>query len=116
MHYDPSDALARIDNDTGLLSMLITVFIKEVPNYISRLEAAKSSQNLNALGDAAHNVKGASAAIGFEEARSMAEKLEVACRQSGVTSIAHFENSTNSLTRVLENCQPVLQEWLGRAR
>lgn len=114
MQYDPTQALARIDNDTALLSMLISVFIKECPGYISRLQTASSSQNLTALGDAAHNVKGASAAIGFEACRSLAETLEVACRQSGVKSIAYFESSAENLVNVLKNCEPVLKGWVDR--
>ena len=59
MHYDPTEALERIDNDTGLLIMLIEVFVKECPSYIGKLQTARDRQDLNALGDAAHNIKGA---------------------------------------------------------
>lgn len=113
MHYDPTEALARIDNDTGLLTMLISVFLKERPNYIERLQTACAQQNLNALGDAAHNVKGASAAIGFDVGSQLAEELEVACRQSGVKTIASFENSTAHLVDVLNNCAEPLNKWVS---
>jgi HPt (histidine-containing phosphotransfer) domain-containing protein len=113
MHYDPTEALARIDNDTGLLAMLISVFLKERPNYIERLQTACAQQNLNALGDAAHNVKGASAAIGFDVGSQLAEELEVACRQSGVKTIASFENSTAHLVDVLDNCAEPLNKWVS---
>jgi len=113
MHYDPTDALARIDNDTGLLAMLISVFLKERPHYIERLQTACAQQNLNALGDAAHNVKGASAAIGFDMGSKLAEELEVACRQSGVKTIASFENSTAHLVDVLNNCADPLNKWVS---
>ena len=112
MHYDPSEALARIDNDTGLLTMLISVFLKECPSYIERLQTACAEQNLNALGDAAHNVKGASAAIGFDMGSKLAEELEVACRQSGVKTIASFENSTAHLIDVLNTCDEPLNQWV----
>lgn len=113
MHYNPTEALARIDNDTGLLAMLISVFLKERPNYIERLQTACAQQNLNALGDAAHNVKGASAAIGFDMASQLAEELEVACRQSGVKTIASFEKSTADLVEVLNNCAEPLNNWVS---
>jgi HPt (histidine-containing phosphotransfer) domain-containing protein len=116
MHYDPTEALIRIDNDTHLLAMLIGVFIKECPNYIEKLRVACDQQDLNALGDAAHNVKGASAAIGFEDARSLAEELEVTCRQSGVKSIAHFESSTTKLIEALNTCDAPLQAWVKKNR
>lgn len=111
MHYDPTEALERIDNDKGLLAMLISVFVKECPNYIGKLQSACDKQDLNALGDAAHNVKGASAAIGFEDCRKLAEELEVTCRQSGVKSIAHFEGSTARLIAVLNQCETLLNDW-----
>lgn len=112
MHYDPSAALARIDKDTGLMTLLITVFIKECPKYISKLQAACDNQDLHALGDAAHNVKGASAAIGLDAASSLAEELEVACRQSGVKSIASFETSTARLVDILTQCPEFLNNWI----
>jgi len=114
MHYNPTEALERIDNDTSLLIMLIDVFIKECPSYIGKLQAACDRQDLNALGDAAHNVKGASAAIGFDECNHLAEELEVTCRQSGVKSIAHFENSTAKLIAVLNACEAPLKDWVKK--
>ncbi|WP_138519288.1 Hpt domain-containing protein [Limnobacter alexandrii] len=116
MHYDPTEALERIDNDTDLLAMLIKVFIKECPNYTGNLQAACDRQDLNALGDAAHNVKGASAAIGFEACRALAEELEVTCRQSGVKSISHFENSTARLIEILNTCETPLSDWAKKNR
>jgi HPt (histidine-containing phosphotransfer) domain-containing protein len=112
MHYDPSAALARIDKDKGLLTLLITVFIKECPKYTAKLQAACDNQDLHALGDAAHNVKGASASIGLDAASSLAEELEVACRQSGVKSIASFEQSTARLVDVLNQCPEILNDWI----
>lgn len=112
MHYDPSAALARIDKDTGLMTLLITIFIKECPKYIDRLQSACNNQDLHALGDAAHNVKGASASIGLDAASSLAEALEVSCRQSGVKSIASFEQSTARLIDVLNQCPEFLNNWI----
>lgn len=112
MKYDPTDALARIDNDKALLAMLISVFINECPKYIQRLQSACDDQNLSALGDAAHNVKGASASIGFEACTHLAESLEVSCRQSGVKSIASFQDSTDNLINVLNGGAAVLKEWV----
>lgn len=112
MDYDPSAALARIDKDKALLTLLISVFINECPKYIASLETACGNQDLHALGDAAHNVKGASASIGLDAASSLAEELEVACRQSGVKSIASFETSTARLVDVLEQCPEPLNNWI----
>jgi len=112
MNYNPSAALARMDKDKALLTLLISVFITECPKYIAKLQTACDNQNLNALGDAAHNVKGASASIGLDAASSLAEELEVACRQSGVKSIASFEQSTARLIAVLDQCPEFLNNWI----
>lgn len=76
MNYNPSQALTNLDNDKEFLKVLIGVYLKELPNYKARLENAKNNGDPKLLSDAAHNVKGASATIGFEEARSLALKLE----------------------------------------
>ena len=114
MNYDPSSALARIDNDKELMVMLIGVFIKERPKYIQSLQSACDQQNLTALGDAAHNVKGASATIGFEACNKLAESLEVSCRQSGVKSLTSFQNSTDNLVNLLNGCEAPLTDWVNK--
>ncbi|HEX4880430.1 MAG TPA: Hpt domain-containing protein [Limnobacter sp.] len=116
MKYEPSDALARIDNDHALLCMLIDVFLKERAAYISRLQQACADQNLRLLGDAAHNVKGASAAIGLKACWALAESLEVACRQSGVKSISSFEKATSELVASLLECETHLLSWKMKHR
>ncbi|HEX4917758.1 MAG TPA: Hpt domain-containing protein [Limnobacter sp.] len=116
MNYNPNEALARIDNDHALLCMLIDVFLKERQGYITRLQNACNKQDLGQLGDAAHNVKGASAAIGLEDCRALAESLEVACRQSGVKSISSFENATAGLMAALNECETHLTAWKNKNR
>ena len=114
MNYDPISALARIDNDKELLVMLIDVFIKECPKYIQNLQSACDQQNLGALGDAAHNVKGASATIGFDACNKLAESLEVNCRQSGVKSLTSFQNTTDNLVNLLNGCETPLRDWINK--
>lgn len=113
MQYNPREALDRLDNDTALMTMLIAVFIKECAGYIGMLQSACERQDLQGLGEAAHTVKGSAAAIGFETACELAEQLEVVCRQSGVKSIAYFENSTSKLIEVLQNCETPLKQWVN---
>lgn len=115
MNYDPSDALSRIDNDHALMAMLIDVYIKEIPGYISRLQSALEQDTLDLLGDAAHNVKGASAAIGFEEARSIAERIEQRCRGKLPSDKALTESDAQLLMSTLQEGQPVLKAWANTA-
>ncbi len=115
MNYDPTEALSRIDNDKPLLAMLIGVFIKEIPAYTGKLESAASAQDWVALGDAAHNVKGASAAIGFEAARTLAEHLEKACRGNIEQSNEQRVFNSRQLIDVLETGQATLKAWAANS-
>ncbi|WP_370264495.1 Hpt domain-containing protein [Limnobacter sp.] len=111
MTYDPSEALARVDNDRALLCMLIDVFLKEKAGYMARLNGAYEQQDITALGDAAHNVKGASGAIGLEACRSLAATLEVACRKAGTQGIDGLSESTKALVNTLAQCDEALLSW-----
>lgn len=116
MYYDPTEALIRIDQDTKLLAALITVFIQECPKHILSLQEASHIQDLHALADAAHTLKGASATIGFEECRGLAESLEIACRQSGVKSISSFQQLSTQLIDVLQTCSLPLMQWVEKGQ
>ena len=52
----------------------------------------------------------------IKECRNLAEELEVACRQSGVKSIAYFENSTAKLIALLNTCEAPLKDWAKKNR
>ena len=115
MQYNPSKALDRLDHNTPLMKKLIGLFIQDCPAYIERLQAACQSTDLQSLGKIAHSVKGSAGAIGLDSAQKLAEDLEVACRQSGVKSIASLENSTLKLIDVLRNCKEYLEQWNRQA-
>jgi HPt (histidine-containing phosphotransfer) domain-containing protein len=111
MTYNPSEALRRIDNDTALLTMLIGVFLKERPAYCERLKQASQAQHIGQLGDAAHNVKGASAAIGLESARAIAAQLESLCRREDNPEAANFQRLTEELIAELVSSETLLKQW-----
>ena len=111
MQYNPREALDRLGRDTELMKKLIGLFIKECPVYIERLQDACERQDLQGLSEIAHSVKGSAATIGIAPVRQLAEDLEVACRQSGVKSIASFELSTSKLMEALQHCEKPLKQW-----
>ncbi len=114
MTYNPSEALARIDNDKALLVMLIGVFLKECPSYCERLDQASQQQEVKHLGDVAHNVKGASSAIGFESARSMAAHLEELCRKTENPDPALYRKLTQELIAELTMSEQPLKGWIAQ--
>ena len=111
MTYNPSEALARIDNDTALLAMLIGVFLKECPSYSERLQQASLGKHTGRLGDAAHNVKGASSAIGLESVRSLAAELEDLCRQTDNPEPASYQRLCEALITELDASEGPLKAW-----
>ncbi|MCQ8897378.1 Hpt domain-containing protein [Limnobacter humi] len=117
MLYDPTEALARIDDDLELLKMLIGVYLNERDTYTHRLTKAYSAADWVELGNAAHNVKGASAAIGLEMVREIAETLEKTCRSApNVPSdkdIQSFQFLFEKLMDRLKQCESVMNDWLN---
>ena len=116
MTYNPSEALERIDNDTALLAMLIGVFLKECPGYCDRLQKASQAQNVGLLGDVAHNIKGASSAIGLESARTLAAELEALCRRTDDPAPASYQRLSDALIEELKGSETPLMAWATQQR
>lgn len=112
MTYNPSEALERIDNDRALLAMLIGVFLKEAPGYCARLQEASDAQNIALLGDVAHNIKGASSAIGFDSARTLAAQLETLCRQTDNAAPVNYQRLSETLIEELKASETPMMAWV----
>jgi HPt (histidine-containing phosphotransfer) domain-containing protein len=113
MHYDPNQALARIDNDVPLLRMLIGVFLKERLSYSNKLLEALKHQQWLQLGEAAHTVKGAAAAIGLETVHEAAAHVEMLCKHSAQHDPQGCLQKAHALLTALDQCPQALQPWLS---
>lgn len=111
LHFDPSAALARMDDDTELLKMLIGVFLGERQSYRQKIQSAIESASATALGDAAHTVKGASAAIGLEYVRNPAERTEKLARSGVSLEDTALQRQASELLNALDTCEPALTAW-----
>jgi CheY-like chemotaxis protein len=80
--FDRQALLARVDSDTDLLGSLVAVFKADRPGLMAEIEEALTAGDAMALADAAHTMKGALSVFGVEPARSIAEQLELAGRQT----------------------------------
>ena len=69
------EAMARLDDDRELYEELCRIFLEEVPQYGSRLEAALAGDDRQSLGQVAHSVKNSCGAIGAEGCRLLAEEV-----------------------------------------
>jgi HPt (histidine-containing phosphotransfer) domain-containing protein len=73
--------LARVLDDVGLenADMLLDVFIEELAGQAQALEAA-AGVDLEAMGRAAHQIKGSAATLGAIRLGHLAESIEAAAR------------------------------------
>ncbi|MGB4334257.1 MAG: Hpt domain-containing protein [Chromatiaceae bacterium] len=73
--------LARVLDDVGLenADMLLDVFIEELAGQAQALEAAAGA-DLEAMGRAAHQIKGSAATLGANRLGHLAESIEAAAR------------------------------------
>ncbi|NOT83868.1 MAG: response regulator, partial [Methylococcaceae bacterium] len=56
--WDKAETLDRLDGDQALLNRMIKIFINETPSRLTAIETALTSNDLNALAEIAHSLKG----------------------------------------------------------
>jgi two-component system, sensor histidine kinase and response regulator len=104
------DLVERLGGDRRLARELITIFRADAPGTMRRIQQAHTSQNLQALADAAHALKGALATIGAGAARQAAAELESAARAGNAAStdepLASLAASMSRLDRSLKVRRP----------
>ena len=69
------------EEDPGLLSELIELFLSDAPQRLQELEAALEDGDLERLSRAAHTLKSSSANLGAVAFRRLCEELERSARQ-----------------------------------
>jgi HPt (histidine-containing phosphotransfer) domain-containing protein len=85
--FEISALVERLGGDRRLARELITIFRADAPGAMRRIKQAGAKRNMEALGQAAHALKGALATIGAGPARETAARLEAAAR-GGDTTVA----------------------------
>jgi PAS domain S-box-containing protein len=73
---DKDEVLARVDGDMELLRELHGIFVAEYPKLLSRVREAMTERNGEALGKAAHTIKGMLSNLGAKSAAEAALRLE----------------------------------------
>lgn len=61
---------------------LVEIFVESTDADLSRLESGLSSGSSEEVAEAAHSIKGAAAGLGFEDASTLAKKIETNARQN----------------------------------
>ncbi|MBE0469255.1 MAG: response regulator [Methyloprofundus sp.] len=108
--WDEAAALKLIDNDLELLEQLIQIFIDNVPEQLTTLKSALDNNNLEALANAAHTIKGMAGNFLAESATTLAAELESSARAN---KDADFSLMTSQLTTALECLMSELQQRIG---
>ncbi|MGZ8095778.1 MAG: response regulator [Methylosarcina sp.] len=111
--WDEAAALKRLDEDQELLNDMIDLFLTETPARLLELEDALARDDLAALADAAHAVKGMAGHFCAEPLEAAASSLERHARQGD--GKADFRQMTQDvadaatrLVRVLRHKQGIL--------
>jgi len=84
--------------DDPMLGELVEMYVSEMPERIAALESAFASGDLEALGRAAHQMKGAAGSYGFDTLTPYARTLEFATKEGA--SIEAIEAALQELVRV----------------
>lgn len=88
--WDAASCLECLDNDTELLQTMIDLFIDESPARLSDLETALAADNLPALADAAHAIKGMVGHFFAARLVALAADLERNARQANPVNFAEM--------------------------
>jgi signal transduction histidine kinase/DNA-binding NarL/FixJ family response regulator/HPt (histidine-containing phosphotransfer) domain-containing protein len=105
--FDLDEALDRVDGDKVLLSEMAELFLESYPGYLSRIKEALVQEDLSALTQAAHALKGSVGNFTTREPFEVARALEQIGRQGDIGEalqvVVKLENALSQLTPQLEN-------------
>lgn len=100
--FDEAGVLARLMGDRALMKVVVLAFLCDFPNKLRSLTEAIRSENLPAIRDLLHAIRGASANAGAEKIKVIVLRMEEACaagdidivRSSNKSLVAHFTKFT----------------------
>ena len=103
--FDREAMLRRMMGDEELARDIIGLFLEDVPKQINLLKGYLERNDVMNAGRQAHSIKGASANVGGEALRKLAEELEMSGRDGKIDEIAcrinevedHFKQLTEKI-------------------
>lgn len=107
--FDIQKGIQRVGGDVNTYKELLGDFVRELPEKRRALQSDFETGNWDALGRAAHNLKGVAANLGALELSEAAQKLEKQC-VAGYTE----QNSglLSEVERVMDRFQEIAKEFL----
>ncbi|MCX7096590.1 MAG: response regulator, partial [Methylococcales bacterium] len=86
--WDEAATLAHLEGDRELMAELIGLFLQEGPMQLEALAKSLAADDLAALANTAHAIKGTTAHFYATEAKTAASELELAARSGGPADFA----------------------------
>ncbi len=83
-------ALRRAMGDRRFLHELVTAFMDQLPGHLSDIKEALDQENVDALSEFAHTLKGAAANAGMEPLAAVAQAVEASANDQDLTAAAEF--------------------------
>jgi PAS domain S-box-containing protein len=76
--FDPASVLSRLEGDNELAQIVYAAFLEDVPRQIQSLKQLVADRDDAGSARQAHSIRGASASVGGEAVRRLAEEMEKA--------------------------------------
>ncbi len=111
-HWDPENALARVEGDQALLRELIQLFLDDYPKTMEELRTAISQGDLRSLERHAHTLKGSASNFEAIPAVTAGLQLETSGYQKDLTNVAQ---QMKDLEAALADLHVELQAFLTGA-
>ena len=88
--WDKKDALDRVMNNQELLTMLIGLFVTDIPARISKLEQAIEHGDCEQIGQLAHAIKGVAANLSGLQLQRQSYLMEVAGKKADMSKVCEI--------------------------
>ncbi|MEA2085352.1 MAG: Hpt domain-containing protein [Thermodesulfobacteriota bacterium] len=88
LQWDRDFAFEQSGEDEELLAELLELFTDSAASDLEKIKQGINTQDAEAVGDAAHSIKGAAASLGVEGIRAAAYEIEKAGRAGDLDAVS----------------------------
>ncbi len=109
---DPAAALRRLGDDKDLLLDVQNDFLRQYPHKLRLIAACRESENWEEAALAAHSLKNVAGAVGAEQVRTLAGRLE---KQLHAADDLAVGDVLDELTKALTDADSAIRTWRAHA-
>ena len=102
--FDPEGLLQRAGGDWALAREVINMFLEDTPEVLTQMLEALTQKNFDAIGRAAHRLKGAAANLEARDLAKTASAIEQAAKDGKVSEedVGRLQKGVDDLKRTLQ--------------